>query len=169
MRSFRTFWCFCLVSSSQAALVLIVVAQVTGQNNKDVQSQLPLDGIQIQEHCWHWPKGFHSLSIQMTCFASFGEIRAGSHYENKLQCFKITGPNLAGLMSSQAIMVKLTWMADAMGNLDVYAKHCRRALRFILSNKAEEEVLWLNRFPDFQKLVPKQCTSCLNSRNLLLH
>lgn len=40
-------------------------------------------------------------------------------------------------MSSQAIMVKLTWMADAMGNRVRYAKHCGRVRRFILSNETE--------------------------------
>ncbi len=39
-------------------------------------------------------------------------------------------------MSSQAIMVRLTSIADAMGNRAGYAKHCERVQRFVLSNKA---------------------------------
>lgn len=45
-------------------------------------------------------------------------------------------------MSSQAIMVKLTWMADAMGNRAGYAKQCGSVMSFVLSRKAEKLIHW---------------------------
>lgn len=64
-------------------------------------------------------------------------------------------------MSSQAIMVKLAWMADAMGNRVGYAKHWGRFADVHTLQRDWKVILEMNRFWGFQneKVLPKSLTA----------